>query len=333
MIAIHHRKGSFSEHWISYCKEGNIPFKLVNCYDSNIIEQLVDCDALMWHFHHMHSKDTLFAKQLLYAVQSAGKKVFPDFHTMWHFDDKVGQKYLLEATQSKLVPSYVFYSLEEVIKWCQLNTFPKVFKLRTGSGSSSVQMVKTKNEAIRLSKKAFSKGFRVYNASTILKDKLEKFKVGKTSIKDLTKSFARIIFRNSFEKIHGNELGYVYLQDYIPNNDYDIRITYVNKRCFGLRRKVRNGDFRASGSGMIEYDIEKIPMEALKIAFTTAENLQLQTAAFDFVLNNNEPLILEISYGFGFDEDQFNHGFWNKKLEYFPGTFNPYGWMVDLMLQ
>lgn len=46
-IAIHQIKGSFSDRWIEYCNQNNVQFKIVNCYDSDIIEQLKDCDALM----------------------------------------------------------------------------------------------------------------------------------------------------------------------------------------------------------------------------------------------------------------------------------------------
>ena len=112
-IGIHHREGSYSERWIEYCQEHRIDYKIVNAYDSNIVDQLSDCDIFMWHHHHANYKDALFAKQLLYSLQIAGKKVFPDFNTGWHFDDKVGQKYLLEAIEAPLVPSYVFYTKKE----------------------------------------------------------------------------------------------------------------------------------------------------------------------------------------------------------------------------
>ena len=96
-IAIHHTPGSFSDRWISYCNDNNIEFKIVNCYDNDIVSQLDDCNALMWHHHHGNYKDVLFAKQLLYSLQVSGKKCFLIFNTTWHFDDKVGQKYLLEV--------------------------------------------------------------------------------------------------------------------------------------------------------------------------------------------------------------------------------------------
>ena len=156
--------------------------RLVNCYANDIIEQLNDCNALMWHFHHASPKDFLFAKQLLYSLQSSGKKVFPDFNTMWHFDDKVGQKYLLEAIGAPLVPTYVFYSKNEALKWADETNFPKVFKLRTGGGSQNVRMVRSKSEAIKLIKKAFKRGFSQYSAWSNLKERIRKYRNGHSTL-------------------------------------------------------------------------------------------------------------------------------------------------------
>ena len=88
-IAIHDSKGSFSKYWIEYCEKSSIQYKIVNAYSSDIIQNLEDCDAFMWHHHHGDYRDVLFAKQLLYSLQASGKKVFPDYSTCWHFDDKV----------------------------------------------------------------------------------------------------------------------------------------------------------------------------------------------------------------------------------------------------
>lgn len=96
-LAIHHRKGSFSDRWIDYCDSNHIEYKVVNAFDTDIMEQLIGYDALMWHHHHGKYEDVLAAKPILFALEQAGVQVFPDFSTGWHFDDKVGQKYLLEA--------------------------------------------------------------------------------------------------------------------------------------------------------------------------------------------------------------------------------------------
>jgi len=169
-IAIHHNPGSFSDRWIEYCKENNIPYKIVNAYDTDIIQQVDDCTAFMWHHTQCDYRDKLFAKQLIYSLEAKGLKVFPDFHTTWHFDDKVGQKYLLEAISAPFVPSYIFYNKKEAMEWVNQTTFPKVFKLRGGAGSANVQLVPTKKEAIRLVNKAFGKGFSQFNRRGNLKE-------------------------------------------------------------------------------------------------------------------------------------------------------------------
>ena len=128
-IAIHHRKGSFSDRWISYCEENNIDYKLVNAYDSDIVTQVADCNFFMWHFHQSDYRDTQFAKALILSLEAKGIRCFPNSHTCWYFDNKIWEKYLLEAIDAPIVPSYIFYTKEEALKWVTTTDFPKVFKL------------------------------------------------------------------------------------------------------------------------------------------------------------------------------------------------------------
>lgn len=58
-----------------------------------------------------------------------GSGFFRDYETNWHFDDKIGEQYLLEAIGAPVVPGYVFYTLREALEWIDKGGFPKVFKL------------------------------------------------------------------------------------------------------------------------------------------------------------------------------------------------------------
>ena len=167
-IAIHNSPGSFSDFWIEYCQQQKRPYKLVNYYNNDIIFQLSDCDALMWHHHHADYKDVLFAKQLLFSLEQTGKKVFPDFNTSWHFDDKLGQKYLLESIGAPLVPTSVFYDKEEALAWAKNTTYPKVFKLRGGAGAANVRLAKNKKEAVRLIRTDIIKEIGLLDEKTFL---------------------------------------------------------------------------------------------------------------------------------------------------------------------
>ena len=332
-IAIHENAVSYSDKWVKYCQSKNIEYKIVNCYTTDIIRNISDCDALMWHFHHKSSKDYLFAKQLLYALQASGKKVYPDFNTSWYFDDKVGQKYLLESIGAPLIPSYVFYSRSDAILWANHTTFPKVFKLRRGSGSANVQLVKTKERAVRLINKAFRSGFRQYDPWGGLKERFRMFTPGKTNFRDLIEGFGRFLIKTRFEKIAGNEKGYVYFQDFIDNCSFDIRVTVVKDKCYAFKRLTREGDFRASGSHKEILSSDGIPLEMIKTAFEISDILKLQSVAFDFLLSkDNIPLITEICYAFGWDDGDC-YGYWDSELVWHEGDFNPFGYMIENLIK
>ena len=329
MIAIHHSKGSFSDRWITYCKANEIAYKIVDCYQSDIMHLLDDCDALMWHINHQNSKDVLFAKQLLYSVQAAGKRVFPDYNTAWHFDDKVGQKYLLEAIGAPLVPTWIMYNKKDALVWAEKNSFPKVFKLRGGAGSANVRLAKTKSEAVQLIEKAFGRGFSQYDSFGNLKERIRKYKLGKTDIFDVVKGFVRIIYPTKYTLVAGRERGYVYFQEFIPENNYDIRVIVIGDKAFAIKRMVRDDDFRASGSGNIRYEKENFEDTTIKLSFFVALNLKSQCVAFDYVYQDKQPYLVEISFGFVKEVYDSCVGYWDKDMTWYPGAFNPYGWMVE----
>ena len=333
-IAIYKHKG-FSERWVEYCENNNISYKLVNPYDSDIIEQVNGCDAFMWHHSQADYRDVLFAKQLIYSLEIAGVKCFPDFRTTWHFDDKVGQKYLLEAIHAPLVPSYVFYTKKEALRWIFQTTFPKVFKLRGGAGSANVMLAHTAKEAKRLVNKAFGKGFPQFDRTGYLKERCRKWREGRDSFMGVLKGFARLLIPTTFAKMHPREKGYAYFQDFIPNNIYDIRVCVVGKCAFALKRMTRKGDFRASGSGNIIYDQSQIDERCVKIAFEVTEKLKMQSVAYDFVFDaNDSPLIVEISYGYAVKAYDDCVGFWTRDLQWHEGShFDFCGWMVDNLIK
>lgn len=328
-IGIHNSKESFSERWIPYCKANNINYRIVDCYQSDIIDQLADCDALMWHFNHKSPKASKFARQLLYSVQASGKAVFPDYNTSWHFDDKVGQKYLLEAIGAPLAASYVFYTSKEANEWIDKAVFPKVFKLRNGAGSDNVLKVDSPRSAHRLVRKAFGGGFTQYDALANLRERFRKYKNGKTNLPDVIRGLIRLGYKTEYAKVTGNEKGYIYFQDFIPGNDSDIRVVVVGNKAFAIKRMVRANDFRASGSGSILYGKEHFSDDVISLAFSLSEKLNVQCMAYDFVFSDGEPMVVEISYGFAMHGYDDCVGYWESDLSWHEGKFNPYGWMVE----
>jgi glutathione synthase/RimK-type ligase-like ATP-grasp enzyme len=328
-IGIHEAKGSFSERWIEYLGSKGISYRVVDGYKSDIINQISDCDAFMWNFNHKGAKESKFVKQLLFSLPAAGKEVFPDFKTAWHFDDKVAQKYLLEAIGAPTAPSVVFYNKHEALKWAETTSFPKVFKLRNGAGSDNVRLVKSRKETIHLINRAFGKGFKQYDSWGNLRERYRKYRLGKTTLLNLLRGVARLGYTTDYARVTGNEKGYIYFQDFIPFNDHDIRVIVVGDKAFAIKRMVRANDFRASGSGTILYGKEHFNELTISTAFKVSDKLQTQCMAYDFVYRDGEPLIVEISYGFAKEGYDACPGYWDRSLNWHEGPFNPYGWMVE----
>lgn len=329
-IAIHHRAGSFSARWIEYCKKKSIEYKLVNAFDSDIINQIKDCDIFMWHHHHGRFEDVLAATKILFSLEQAGIRVFPDFNTGWHFDDKVAQKYLLEAIDAPLVPSYVFYNKKDAKTWAKKTTYPKVFKLKGGAGASNVKLVKTQTEAFRLINQAFDKGFTQFDRLNNFKERYNKYKSGRDTLLGVAKGVGRLAMLPSFAKQQPKEKGYIYFQEFLPGNDCDIRVIVIGEKAFAIKRIVRENDFRASGSGNIIHLKSEIDLRCIEIAFDTSLTLKSQCLAYDFIFDlDDNPLIVEISYGFSVEVYIDCPGYWDSSLKWHEGDFNPYEWMVN----
>ena len=140
---------------------------------------------------------------------------------------------------------------------------PKKYFERTIILKRLVEQLENKQEAQKIVDKMFDKGIFPYtlNEFSLNSGTFKKF------IKRAIDSFW-YLFRAEFPKISDHyilEKNYAYFQKYIPAQ-HDIRITVIGNRAFGFLRKNRKNDFRASGSGLIDYDYKKIPIEAVKIA-------------------------------------------------------------------
>ncbi len=330
-IAIHERNGSSSDGWIKYCVSNKIPYKIVNCYDNDIVKQLSDCDGLMWHWQHYDPKAQLFARQLTFALEQKGYKVYPDSNTSWHFDDKIGQKYLFEAVGVEHVKTDIFYSKKEALNWLRNQNFPKVFKLSKGASGLNVKLVKSYSSAKKLVKKAFSSGFLYSSRSARVKDDLVTFKKNKNvkNFKRLIKGLIRIFYPKDFERFFGKEKGYIYFQDFIPKNNFDSRVVVMRDRCYAVRRYNRKNDFRASGSGEWAFGKELFDIKLIKQAFEIAKKLNLQSIAFDFLKDNDSYKVVEMSYCWSYGGSGLVPGYWDPELNWHDEEVNSRNFIIE----
>lgn len=336
-ILIHDNGTDFPRRWVEYCREKQLDFNLINCFDNNIIQRLKRANILLWRWEHGNYSEILAAKEILSAAEMMGIKVFPDKYTCGTYDNKISQKYLLESIGAPLVPTYVFYDEKTAFEWARQTSYPKVFKLSKGAGSMNVQLVKSKSKAVHLIKKAFGEGFKPIGGR--LKENIIKLQGAHTrkavdiwgKLQRLPHTLLRI--RKANRQI-GREHGYVCFQDFVPNNTFDTRITVIGNRAFGFTRNVRKNDFRASGSGSIDYDINRIDPRCISIAFAVAKNLHAQSMAFDFVRNvDGNPVIVEISYAYKAEAVYNCSSHWDPQLNLKSGHVWPPDAILEDILQ
>lgn len=334
LVAIHHRKNSFSEDWIDYCVENQVPYKLVNCYRFDIIDQLSNCTHLLWHHHHGNPADVLVARHLLAALEHTGMSVFPNLHTGWHFDDKVSQKYLFERLGLLVPETKVFFDREAALAWAKSAQYPQVFKLRKGSGALNVMLANNYRECSRLVNQSFRKGHLNYHRKHVFNDYFSKFRKDQNP-KTLLKAAYRYLFLPHTVKQQVREKGYALFQEFIPNDGYDLRVVVVNGKAVTGKRFVRTNDFRASGSGKSVFEDQYADKRILQIAFTIAEKLQMQSVALDFIISShtNEVYVIEMSFAFPrikFLEDA--GGFWTRDLCWHHGKVQLPRWIIEGVL-
>lgn len=330
-IAIHqnheifHHSTMWDNEWISYCKESGLDFEVVNCFENDILEKLKKFDVLLWHFSNYSLQEMMYARTILNSASKIGLKVFPDFETAWHFDDKVAETYLLNTINAPMPESYMFYNYKTAKDFLESKSiYPIIAKLRSGSGSNNVTKLNNSREGIKYAKKMFTKGLKA-SPSILFKTK-SNLKSSKDwdAIKSRIKRIPDFIESVRKTRAFPREQGYVYLQSYIPNNGFDLKVVVVGNKLSFLSRNIRKGDFRASGGGSIEYNKDLITKEVRRISFEISNKLNFQCMGYDFVIDKKtqEPKIIEISYGFSHKAQMDLGGYWDKDDNWYNEPLN-----------
>lgn len=277
-------KGERSKGYVQAAKKLGIEYKLVDCYSDNLMCSIQEADALCWHYSHGSFKDKRIASGILYAAEKRGMAVYPNPDTRATFDDKISQKYLLEAIEAPFIKTNIFYDKKEALCYLKNAQYPIVHKIAGGAGSTNVSLIKSFKQAKKICRRRF---FSFYSMKEIFGNSWN------------PKEILHYILKEQNQRYLGSDKGYLYLQEFMPNNAYDIRVTIIGEKAVIFRRYTREKDFRASGSGKLDYQVSEEDLNAIPIAFNAAKKLKLQTCAFDFVYDVNKILkIVEMSFGF-----------------------------------
>ena len=310
----------------------------VDAFDRDIMKQLKGYDIFIWYpgIHSISSQ--ILTASLLRSVESMGVLVYPNTTTVWHFDNKIAQSYYLDAMNAPIPKYWTFFDREKALAWVrQEAVFPLVAKLKSGAGGNNVRLINSSREAVTYVKRMFGRGFSP--ALSVFLKASSHYSATRGNWNEMKKRIARIpeFLRRYFKsREFPNERGYVYFQEFVPNDGYDIRIVVVNDKMSFCTRPIRKNDFRASGGGITEHRKELVSENVLVSARDTAKKLELQKIAFDFVVDNRtgEGRITEMSC-------EFPHaggisgagGYWDFDLNWHEGTVEPSKELIDMLVK
>lgn len=304
-----HRNGqdqSYSRRWLALAREHGIQAREVDLFRNDWLEQIDGCMALMWRCNPSYMPRRL-AKLIIPALEHSRRMlVFPDWRTIWHHEDKLAQRYLLEAAGIPVPKTAILWSEKQALEFCKHTDYPFVLKLASGYQSSNVKLVRNFFEAEYWVNQLFRSG--LVSTGYLPTGKFRQL------IRRMRAAAHLVAGKYPNSPTEEAELahGYFLAQEYLPGNSFDVRITIIGDRAFGLRRCNRPDDFRASGSGIIDFDPTLINQQLISLAFKLADLLELDTVAVDGLYRNGEAVICEIGSAYAAWAIESCPGHWRR---------------------
>ena len=291
------------------------------------LAQTRDLDALIWNPYVMGPISSGFFKEKIIALEKyRGLRVMPSYATAWHFESKVAQSYLLELLDVPRPRTIVSFEYGDAVEAAKSLGLPLVAKKSHGASSKNVRLLKTEGELKEYLQREFAQQL------------WDERKTDKGSPSKATASAAlEPWFR---QKVVGTMLdqerqGYVYLQEFVADNDSDLRVVVVGRWVLAAWRANRENDFRASGGGKTIWD-RPIPMDAVRLCIETSKRIGSDSLAFDVLFRAGQPLIVEMSYNFPQQPAHDAPGHWREEpdgqLTWVDGQMWPQElWVIKLL--
>lgn len=277
-----------SGRWKAYLEAAGCTVKMVDVRAPESMSQLEGCDGFMWRWAHFGGMGRIARRLLPVVERELGIPTYPNQATCWHYDDKIAQAMLFEARGIPTPNTWVFFERDSALSWLGGRSLPLVMKLATGAGARNVVLLKTLEQAERLTRQVFVNYIQSLDVPypITLRGRL------RALVRQVLQGLPVVMRDTGYEP----QSGYALFQEFLPGNVYDTRVTVIGNRAFGYRRWNRPDDFRASGSGRVDYDPAGIDLRFVRLAFIAAQRLGMQSCAIDGMWRGDEPVTGEVSY-------------------------------------
>jgi glutathione synthase/RimK-type ligase-like ATP-grasp enzyme len=225
-----------------------------------------------YYFYYASSQYPIyksFIQDILVQIDLRGGILVPSFRHFLAHENKNFQE--LEKVRIGLESPYGIPvgTYEEGIEILKKIKYPVVIKKSTGFRSRNVKIARNYSESKRTLSKLLENNFRF-------------------DMESFYYLYRRIYNKTEYPK----RFGKVIIQEFIPDLTYDWKILVLGSKILGVKRFVRENDFRASGSKL--YDLDEIPpSDVLDFALSCKNKIQSPNVSMDICKNGDELKLLE----------------------------------------
>ncbi len=242
-----------------FLEANRIHYRLYDIHRSDWLDRASEFDLVIWRPMSFPYELEECRRKLYVLERLLCKQTYPSFEEAMLYEDKALQYHFLKINGLPAIDTFVSHSREEALRHMAGRSYPAVWKIATGSGSWGVELARDAKAGVSWTKNVFSfAGRRTYWAFLRQKD-------------------------------------YVYVQDLEPNAGSDLRVIVVGDKVFGYYRDVPDGEYRASGMGLVRW--EAPTPESVRIARKVADALGAPCLAVDFLIDriDGRHSIIELS--------------------------------------
>jgi len=210
-IGIVKDRGGGYPKWTKYSRfleHNSFEYEFYNIHAHDWIERAKGFDVIIGfissEFWHLQE----MREKYFFLETFLGKATYPSAEHATLYENKRLELYITKTHCLPFANTYVSHDKEDALRLVDTLKYPLVSKIVPGSGSLGVELVHNTAQARRIVERAFSRN-------------------------------GRRTYYNSFR-----QKNYIYFQDYIPNDGFDIRAIVIGKKWgSGFYRRVLEGDF------------------------------------------------------------------------------------------
>jgi glutathione synthase/RimK-type ligase-like ATP-grasp enzyme len=252
-------------------------FNVIKVTFNDIATGTVDInDELIIYTSSQQQEYKQYIEDIILYLSQKNNILIPSINMLRSHNNKGYQELHKRLVSFTSIPAN-YYSHYNEMKYKNL-VFPLVLKTLEGFGSGGVSLVNSEQEIEEISKRdecLIRRGFFRRILSRIYQP-----------LKRLVKPVTRLEYGDYYQYFRR-----FVVQDFIPNLSNDYKVLIVNQKYYVLTRFCKEGDFRASGSGIFAY--EKADSRLLDYAENVFRTLDEPMLSIDICSDNNEYYLIE----------------------------------------